>query len=47
MQAQMAFNLCVDGNEKKQDGALAHMLKLMEKSKAQPPDDWKQGYDWD
>jgi hypothetical protein len=47
VQAQMAWNLCVELDPKKQDGALIHMLKLMERTKAQVPDDWKGGYDWD
>jgi len=41
----MAWNLCLDLN--KDDGPLNHMSKLMEKTKAMPPEEWSSGYDWD
>jgi class 3 adenylate cyclase len=43
--AQMAFNLCQD--LEKNDGALQYMLKLMEKTKALPPEDWQGVFNWD
>lgn len=31
----------------KNDGPLLHMNKVIDKTKAQVPDTWNQGYDWD
>ena len=40
-----AFNLCLEMN--KEDGPTQHFVKLMEKSKQCPPDDWNGAFDWD
>lgn len=45
MQAQQAFNFCLD--LMKDDGPLDHMLKLMDKTKAIPPELWNGGLNWD
>ena len=29
------------------DGPLNHMIKLLEKTKAMPPEDWNNAFDWD
>lgn len=47
VQAQMSWKRCEELDPFKLDGAVVHMLKLMESKKAQAPDDWKGGYDWD
>jgi hypothetical protein len=41
----MAFNLCVD--LEKSDGPLNYMIKLMEKTKSMPPEDWQGAFNWD
>jgi len=41
----MAYNLCFE--LEKNDGPLLHMMKLMEKTKQMPPEDWAGAYDWD
>jgi hypothetical protein len=38
--------MCID-KVGQNDGPTNHFMKLMEKSKAQAPDDWNGAYDWD
>ena len=45
--SQTAWMLCNETPSMKNDGALIHMNKLMEKSKGQVPDNWNGGFDWD
>lgn len=44
--AQMAFQMCID-KVGQADGPTNHFIRLMEKSKAQAPEDWNGAYDWD
>ena len=41
----MAFNLCLDAD--KIDGPLQYMSKLMDKTKAMAPEEWKGAFDCD